>query len=69
MARYRGVPLGPIAPIVVGYGPIGQARWAAWRRKERLEDICEADLDQQMALVASYLDPVFGRGDAEPHAR
>ncbi len=66
VARYRGVNLEPIAPYVAGYGQVGQAKWAAWRRKERLEAICEADLDQQMALVASYLDPVFNRSDTLP---
>lgn len=63
VARYRTVALEPIAPHVVGYGKIGQAKWAAWRRKERLEAVCEADLDQQIALVASCLDPVFSHGD------
>ncbi|MFW6600038.1 nucleotidyl transferase AbiEii/AbiGii toxin family protein [Propionibacteriaceae bacterium Y2011] len=66
VAGYRGVTLEPIAPLVVGYGRIGQAKWAAWRRKERLEAVCEADLDQQMALLASYLDPVFSHGDTPP---
>lgn len=66
VARYRSIDLEPIAPHVVGYGQIGQAKWAAWRRKERLEAACEADLDQQMALVASYLDPVFSAGDPPP---
>ncbi len=66
VARYRGVTLGPSAPHVIGYGQIGQAKWAAWRRKERLEAVCEADLDEQMALVASYLDPVFTHGDTSP---
>ncbi|TCP57470.1 nucleotidyltransferase AbiEii toxin of type IV toxin-antitoxin system [Tamaricihabitans halophyticus] len=66
VARYRGVTLEPIAPRVVGYGQIGQAKWTAWRRKERLEPVCDADLDQQMALVAYYLDPVFSRGDNLP---
>lgn len=63
VARYRGVTLGPVAPRVVGYGQVGQVKWAAWRRKERLEAACEAELDEQMALVASYLDAVFSRGD------
>lgn len=63
VARYRGVTLEPIAPHVVGYGQVGQAKWTAWRRKERLEAVCEADLDEQMALVASCLDPVFNHGD------
>ena len=66
VARYRGVALEPIAPHMVGYGQVGQAKWAAWRRKERLEDSCEADLDEQMTLVASYLDPVFSQGDTAP---
>lgn len=66
VARYRGVTLEPIAPNVVGYGQVGQVKWAAWRRKERLEAVCEADLDHQMALVASYLDPVFSHGDTQP---
>lgn len=66
VARYRGIDLEPIAPHVAGYGQVGQAKWAAWRRKEQLEAACEADLDQQLALVASYLDPVFSRGDTAP---
>lgn len=66
VARYRGVTLEPVAPLVVGYGQVGQAKWVAWRRKQRLEAVCQADLDQQMALVASYLDPVFSRGDTPP---
>jgi len=64
VARYRGVALEPVAPHLVGYGQIGQAKWAAWRRKEKLEAVCEESLDDQAALVASYLDPVFARGPA-----
>jgi Nucleotidyl transferase AbiEii toxin, Type IV TA system len=63
VARYRGVALGPIAPGVIGYGAIAQQKWAAWRRKEGLEDISEASLDSQMELVSSYLDPVFSNGE------
>ena len=63
VARYRGVVLGPIAPRVVGYGAIAQQKWAAWRRKEGLEDISEASLDGQMELVSGFLDPVFGNGE------
>ncbi|WP_187289409.1 hypothetical protein [Xylanimonas cellulosilytica] len=46
------------------YPRLGQAKWAAWRRKERLEAVCEASPDDQVALVAAYLDPVFARGPA-----
>lgn len=62
VARYRGVRLEPIASHLVGYGEIGQVKWAAWRGKEKLEAICEENLDDQIALVASFLDPVFARG-------
>ena len=65
VARYRGVLLEPISPHVAGYGQVGQAKWAAWRRKERLESTCEAELDDQMALVAAVLDPVFGHGPGD----
>lgn len=62
VAVYRRVPLGPIAPLVVGYGEVGQAKWEAWRRKEGLEAVSGQNLDDQLAMVASYLDPVFGIG-------
>jgi hypothetical protein len=37
VARHRGVTLEPVAPHLSGYGSVAQAKWAAWRRKERLE--------------------------------
>ncbi|MGW1677711.1 nucleotidyl transferase AbiEii/AbiGii toxin family protein [Saccharopolyspora sp. NPDC002376] len=61
VARYRKVALGPIAPVIAGYGAIGQTKWAAWRRKEHVQDISESDLDAQIAKVAAVLDPVFKR--------
>ena len=62
VARHRGVTLEPVAPHLAGYGAVGQAKWAAWRRKERLESVCEENLDDQIALVVSCLDHVFVRG-------
>ncbi len=59
IAQYRGVHLEPVETHLKGYAAIGQSKWAAWRRKERLEEISEANLDDQIALVANYLDPVF----------
>ena len=57
VAHHRGVTLEPVAPHLAGYGEVGQAKWAAWRRKEHLESACEESLDDQASLVASYLDP------------
>ena len=61
-ARHRGVTLEPVGPHLAGYGAVGQAKWAAWRRKEHLESACEEDLDDQITLVASYLDSIFAHG-------
>lgn len=62
VARYRKVALTPIGPVVEGYGDVGQAKWAAWRRKEHVEAISEESLDAQMAKVAGVLDSAFAKG-------
>jgi hypothetical protein len=62
VARYRQVTLRPVPGSVAAYGATSQAKWAAWRRKEALEDMCEPDLDDQMLEVIAILDPVFSRG-------
>ena len=61
-ADYRGVDLTPVGSMLDGYGSISQPKWAAWRRKEGFEDICEESLDAQVAAAAAVLDPVFARG-------
>ncbi len=62
VARYRQVTLRPVADSLVGYGAMSQPKWAAWRRKERLEGVCEANLDDQMLQVIAVLEPVFSAG-------
>ena len=62
VARYRGVTLEPVTPHLAGYHDVGQAKWAAWRRKAKLQGVCEENIEDQVALVASYLDPVFALG-------
>lgn len=59
VARHRQVTLGPTAPLVTRYGAVAQAKWAAWRRAQGLAEDCLAQLDQQMAEVAKFIDPVF----------
>jgi len=54
--------LEPIASHVAGYGQVGQTKWAAWRHKEKLEAVSKEDLNDQMTLVASLLDPIFALG-------
>lgn len=62
VARFRQVTLRPVADSVAGYGAVSQPKWAAWRRKEGLEDVCEPNLDDQMLEVIAVLDPVFSSG-------
>ena len=67
VADYRGVDLTAVGPMLAGYGNISQPKWAAWRRKEGLEEICDESLDAQVAAVAAVLDAVFAQeGAAAP---
>lgn len=66
VARYRQIDLVPTAPVVAGYGGIAQPKWAAWRRTEKVEEISEALLDEQMSRVEAVLDPLFARGMSDP---
>lgn len=56
------VALMQVGSMLQGYGSISQPKWAAWRRKEGFEDICDESLDVQVAAVAAVLDLVFARG-------
>lgn len=60
VAAHRGVLLQPASRVLAGYGQVAQAKWAAWRRKERLEAVADEFLDDQIARVAAILDPIFG---------
>lgn len=61
VAAHRRVNLQPVTPHLAGYGAIAQPKWSAWRRKEGFEAISEAQLDDQVLLVALVLDPVFSQ--------
>ncbi len=62
IARHRHVVLGPIAPLVVGYGAIAQQKWAAWRRSQEVTDRCLEQLDDQMSELVIFIDPVLTAG-------
>lgn len=56
VATYRRVALTPLAEALEGYAALAQARWAAWRRKQRLDQ----DLPR---LFAEVLEAVLGFSD------
>lgn len=60
VAQFRGVPLAPLRPALVGFPEIAQRRWLAWLRKQRLEAAAPADFASVLELVISFADPVIG---------
>lgn len=67
VAQHRGIELGPLRPLLSGYGEVGQAKWAAWRSRQKVEELCEANLDDQVARVLVFIDPVFDSSAKDHH--
>lgn len=65
VAQYRKVTLEPVSRHLDGYGSVGQVKWAAWRRKQELESVSAELLDEQVAIVAEILDPIFSSRQPE----
>jgi hypothetical protein len=59
VARHRQVELVPLARVLDGYGEIGQDRWAAWRRKQQLEDRLPDQFAEVIAVVVTFADPII----------
>lgn len=66
VARHRTVELGPLRALMDGYGATGQAKWAAWRRKLKVEDLCEQNLNAQIERVLTFIEPVFDGSHTGP---
>lgn len=58
VAQHRQVELVPLARVLDSYGEIGQARWAAWRRKQQLEDRLPDQFAEVVSAVVTFADPV-----------
>lgn len=56
---YRGVELESISPYLADYDETAQRKWAAWRRKGQLEDLCLPTLDGQLAELLAFINPVL----------
>jgi Nucleotidyl transferase AbiEii toxin, Type IV TA system len=56
VADHRQVELMPLAQVLDGYGAIGQQRWAAWRRKQRLDDRLPESFDGVVRAVIAFAD-------------
>lgn len=56
VAAYRQVELDPLSKTLEGFAELAQARWAAWRRKQRLNHTPESFADL-LDVVISFSDP------------
>jgi len=59
VAAYRQVELSPLADALDGYAMLAQARWAAWRRKQRLDDRLPSSFLDVLDEVVAFADPAF----------
>lgn len=64
VASHRQTQLVPLAQALLDYGQIGQQRWTAWRRRQRLEDRLPESFDEVIAAVINFADPAIN-GSAE----
>ena len=67
VSEHRQVQLVPLSGVLAGYGQIGQQRWAAWRRRQLLEDRLPGQFGDVVAAVIDFADPAIV-GAAEGHS-
>ncbi|HEX5542389.1 MAG TPA: nucleotidyl transferase AbiEii/AbiGii toxin family protein [Micromonospora sp.] len=59
VAEYREVSLTPLSQILDGFSALAQRRWAAWRRKQRLDDRLPQEFAEVLQRVNSLADPAL----------
>lgn len=59
VAAHRGVGLTPLAEVLQGFPQIAQVRWAAWIRRQRLDDRLTGAFADLLADVCSFADPAL----------
>lgn len=58
VAEHRQITLETLETVLDGYGEIGQAKWAAWRRKQQLEDRSPESFGELIRAFIEFADPV-----------
>jgi hypothetical protein len=59
VSRHRDAQLVPLSQVLADYGSIGQVRWEAWRRRQRLDDRLPGQFSDVVAAVAAFADPAI----------
>ena len=64
VARFRSVVLTPLRTALAGYAEIGQPRWVAWLRKQRLDNTIPTQFSKVLQSVVSFADSLIEGDDA-----
>lgn len=67
VAEHRHLQLTPLTEVLAGYGETGQERWAAWRRRQKLEDRLPEQFENVLTAVIDFANPAI-TGAAEGHS-
>jgi hypothetical protein len=59
VARHRKTRLAPLDRALADYGSIGQQRWEAWRRRQRLDDRLPGQFSKVVTAVVTFADPAI----------
>ncbi|HEY3980885.1 MAG TPA: nucleotidyl transferase AbiEii/AbiGii toxin family protein [Streptosporangiaceae bacterium] len=59
VADYRHVEISSLDDALDGYAEIGQTRWAAWRRKLKLEDSLPANFGDALGALEVFAEPIL----------
>jgi hypothetical protein len=59
VAEHRQVQLLSLVEVLADHGEIGQQRWAAWRRRQRLEDRLPEQFGDVVSAVIDFADPAI----------
>lgn len=60
VAIHRQITLTPLSELLQEYAQLAQPRWAAWRRRQRLDDRLPEPFDDLLTHVIAFTDPVLG---------
>lgn len=59
VADHRGATLVPLPIVLNGFGDIAQARWSAWRTKQRLHLHTPEQIDDIIIALITFTGPIF----------
>ncbi len=65
VAEYRQVELQQLTHVLDGYAAIAQQKWAAWRRKQQLDDRLPSNFAEIIDAVIAFGDPVVSGSAAD----